>query len=218
LSDLTEFAAQEIRSLRRLFVEQGKRPMKPEYELAAEHYYLVEQVAKSVYSKMPHVNFSDLLSSGSEGLLKASESFRPEMNIPFEVYARIRIHGAMIDDIRKMDWVPRYQRERQKKLEAYAPAVTTVSFDVLVSDMVEDSRTTPVDEQVENRELVEELARALARLPEKERQAMILYYYEELKMHEIATVLSVSESYVSKLVSTAVRRLRGMLRSSRGKR
>jgi RNA polymerase sigma factor for flagellar operon FliA len=64
-----------------------------------------------------HVEFDDLVSYGIFGLIDAIDRFNPGKNIKFETYASIRIRGSIIDNIRKLDWVPRSLRTRSKQLE-----------------------------------------------------------------------------------------------------
>jgi len=64
-----------------------------------------------------HVDYEDMISSGIFGLIDAVDKFDPKKGIKFETYASIRIKGAIIDDIRKWDWVPRTLRQKNKQLE-----------------------------------------------------------------------------------------------------
>jgi RNA polymerase sigma factor for flagellar operon FliA len=64
-----------------------------------------------------HVDFDDLTSYGIFGLIDAIDKFNPDKGIKFETYASIRIRGAIIDNIRKLDWVPRSLRTKNKQLE-----------------------------------------------------------------------------------------------------
>ena len=68
-----------------------------------------------------HVDYDDLISYGIFGLIDAIDKFDPEKNVKFETYASLRIKGSIIDSIRKLDWVPRTLRQRNKQFEqAYA--------------------------------------------------------------------------------------------------
>ena len=64
-----------------------------------------------------HVDHNDLLSAGIMGLLDAIEKFDPEKGVAFKSYAEFRIRGAMLDELRSMDWVPRSVRKNAKILE-----------------------------------------------------------------------------------------------------
>src|SRR3712207_5387723 len=64
-----------------------------------------------------HVEESDLISYGLVGLINAIERFEPEREIKFETYAITRIKGAIIDELRSLDWVPRSVRSRAREIE-----------------------------------------------------------------------------------------------------
>ena len=64
-----------------------------------------------------NVEYDDLISYGVFGLIDAIDKFDLTKNVKFETYASLRIRGAIIDNIRKMDWVPRSLRQNQKELE-----------------------------------------------------------------------------------------------------
>ena len=63
------------------------------------------------------VEFEELSSYGIFGLIDAIDKFDPAKAVKFETYASLRIRGAVLDQIRKMDWIPRTIRQRQKKIE-----------------------------------------------------------------------------------------------------
>lgn len=74
-----------------------------------------------------NVEYDDLISYGVFGLIDAIDKFDLTKNVKFETYASLRIRGAIIDNIRKMDWVPRSLRQNQKELEkAYAQLENTL--------------------------------------------------------------------------------------------
>ncbi|MHB1340230.1 MAG: RNA polymerase sigma factor WhiG [Coriobacteriia bacterium] len=80
---------------------------------------LVKYVAGRLSSNLPQtVDTSDLISYGVFGLIDAIEKFNPERGIKFETYAIARIKGAIIDELRAMDWVPRSVRSRAREIEA----------------------------------------------------------------------------------------------------
>lgn len=79
---------------------------------------LVKYVAGRVGTGLPtHVDVSDLVQSGIFGLLDAIEKFDPERGLRFETYAMQRIRGAILDDLRSQDWVPRSVRSRARDVE-----------------------------------------------------------------------------------------------------
>ena len=64
-----------------------------------------------------NVEYDDLVSYGIFGLIDAIDKFDTAKNVKFETYASLRIRGAILDQIRKMDWIPRTGRQRQKKMD-----------------------------------------------------------------------------------------------------
>jgi RNA polymerase sigma factor for flagellar operon FliA len=79
---------------------------------------LVKYVAGRVGTGLPsHVEVSDLIQSGIFGLVDAIEKFEPERGLKFETYAMQRVRGAILDDLRAQDWVPRSVRSRARDLE-----------------------------------------------------------------------------------------------------
>ena len=79
---------------------------------------LVKYVAGRVGSGLPaHVDEDDLVSYGLLGLIGAIERFDPTRDIKFETYAIARIKGAIIDELRSLDWVPRSVRSRARDIE-----------------------------------------------------------------------------------------------------
>ncbi|CAM5587533.1 MULTISPECIES: RNA polymerase sigma factor WhiG [Streptomyces] len=83
---------------------------------------LVKYVAGRVSVGLPpNVEQADFVSSGIFGLIDAIEKFDPERSIKFETYAITRIRGAMIDELRALDWIPRSVRQKARNVErAYA--------------------------------------------------------------------------------------------------
>jgi len=87
--------------------------------LLMEHYLpLVKYTADRIYAKLPDkVELDDLISAGIFGLMDAIDAFDPERGVKFETYCTPRIRGAILDELRSMDWVPRLVRARAHQLE-----------------------------------------------------------------------------------------------------
>ena len=80
---------------------------------------LVRYNAERVWAKLPEgVDLNDLISAGVFGLMDAIDAFDMERGVKFETYCVPRIRGAMLDELRTMDWVPRLVRSKANKLEA----------------------------------------------------------------------------------------------------
>jgi RNA polymerase sigma factor for flagellar operon FliA len=218
---------------------------------------LVKFVAGRLGASLPaHVDEQDLVSYGLLGLIGAIERFDPDREIKFETYAISRIKGAIIDELRSLDWVPRSVRTRAREIEraiaelertlmraptdeeiaskvGITPAeleesLTEISRSSMAAldelwtpqgggdqialiDTIEDTSGPDPEISLEQTELKEALGEAIARLPEREKLVVTLYYYEELTLREIGEVLGVTESRVSQLHTKAVLRLKARL-------
>jgi RNA polymerase sigma factor for flagellar operon FliA len=84
-----------------------------------EHYLpLVKYNAERIYAKLPdEVDIDDLMSAGIFGLMDAIDAFDLERGVKFETYCAPRIRGAILDELRSMDWVPRLVRSRSSQVE-----------------------------------------------------------------------------------------------------
>jgi len=86
--------------------------------LTLEYTPLVHNIVQRMAIKFPsHVDLDDLISSGIIGLMDAIDKFQPEKGVKFPTYAEARIRGAILDELRAMDWVPRSIRQKAKKIE-----------------------------------------------------------------------------------------------------
>ena len=195
------------------------------------------------------VEFEELSSYGIFGLIDAIDKFDTRKGIKFETYASLRIRGAILDQIRKNDWIPRTIRQRQKQIDAVMKEIETangrpatdeeiaaalgITDDELLewqsqmkltnvvslnefmeggSDVTNDNslghRFASPEEEVDKAELKQMLVEALESLTEKERSVITFYYYEELTLKEIASILEVSESRISQLHTRALEKMR----------
>src|SRR5690625_4804719 len=83
--------------------------------------YIVNFHVERIASYIPNsFDKNDLISLGLIGLYDALNKFNPERNLKFDTYATIRIRGAIIDGLRKEDWLPRTLRDQSKKIEQVA--------------------------------------------------------------------------------------------------
>ena len=87
-------------------------------QLVENYLPLVKYNAERIWSRLPEgVDLDDLISAGVFGLMDAIEAFDLERGVKFETYCVPRIRGAMLDELRTMDWVPRLVRSKASKLE-----------------------------------------------------------------------------------------------------
>ncbi len=222
---------------------------------------LVHHVARQlVRSSRLEVEFDDLLSAGTLGLISAVDHFDASRGLAFSTFATPRIRGAILDDLRRRDHVPRSVRRKQRDLTRARDALATrlgrqptdaevaeelgvaierlwqwrqevehaarMSLDHPVDRsatsgtpveelLAGDPETEAVEAGIAHREEVARLRDEILNLHEQERLVISLYYFEELKLHEIAAVLGVTESRVSQIRSKAVANLRALMRGLR---
>ncbi len=86
--------------------------------LMEKYLHLVRYNAERIYQRLPdEVDIEDLMSAGLFGLMDAIDAFELDRNVKFETYCAPRIRGAILDELRAMDWVPRLVRHRSSKVE-----------------------------------------------------------------------------------------------------
>ncbi len=194
----------------------------------------------------------ELIQCGIFGLIDAVEKFDPDKGVKFETYAILRIRGAILDELRSRDWVPRSKRKLARKVRAAtselrarngaAPAVDELAEEMEVSpeemeeilqetarvsfvsldeqrgagqpdadaagatmaDLLADESIEDPFHRIELEEKTKALSAAIIELPEQERIVITLYYYEELRLRDIAQLYGVSESRISQIHSRAL--------------
>lgn len=116
----------------RRFTRDGDRKARDQLVLAYSP--LVKQIAGHVAGRMPaHVDIADLVSYGLVGLVAAIERFDPSRGVKFESFAGQRIRGAIVDELRVLDWVPRAVRQEGRAVE-HATATLLTRFQRLPTD------------------------------------------------------------------------------------
>jgi RNA polymerase sigma factor for flagellar operon FliA len=93
-------------------------------QIIIEYAPLVKTVAGRLFMYLgSNVEFDDLVGYGVFGLIDAIDKFDSEKDVKFETYASLRIKGAILDQIRKMDWIPRTIRQKQRKIDEAIRAI-----------------------------------------------------------------------------------------------
>ncbi len=195
--------------------------------------YLVNKVAYRLLARLPaNIELDDLKSAGVIGLIDAAEKFDASKS-NFRSYAEIRIRGAILDELRALDWVPRTVRQSKTNIERARRAVTArlgrpATDDELADELgltpdefvVEDRAflETVADPQAEDPETTREenerrvvLLDAMQQLDERSRLVVGLYYFEDMSLRDIGSILGVTASRISQIHSKAVRELHGIL-------
>jgi RNA polymerase sigma factor for flagellar operon FliA len=87
-------------------------------QIVLEHTALIRYIVNRIAVRLPsHIDLDDLTNTGVIGLMDAIEKYDPEKNCKFKTYAEFRIKGAILDQLRSLDWVPRSVRQKSRKLE-----------------------------------------------------------------------------------------------------
>lgn len=90
-----------------------------EADVVVEHAALVKRIAHHLMARLPaSVQIEDLIQAGMIGLLEASRQYDPSQGASFQTYAGIRIRGAMLDEIRRLDWAPRSVHRKAREVAA----------------------------------------------------------------------------------------------------
>jgi RNA polymerase sigma factor FliA len=187
----------------------------------ARHIPLVHQVVRRLLRRLPsNVRRDDLFSAGLMGLYDSLRKNGGDQGPRFEWYARIRIRGAILDELRAQDWLPRRARWVVAGRREAAPGVTNlpsavIGFDDLSqgeqSSQLADTTTLDSGAQIELRSDCHSLVAAIDQLPDRERTIVRLHYFEGVRFKEIGALLGVSEPRVSQLHARAISRLKATM-------
>ena len=210
-----------------------------------EHIGLVKRVALHLKTRLPNfMEIDELIQVGTIGLIEAAKSFDDSKGVEFEIFARTRIRGAILDQVRKLSYLPRSAmvnirdhneataalsselgREPSqtelaefmgKDLESFHKERThayrfqTVSLESQVMDDVEipSNEINEPESELADAQLLNALEGSIESLPERDKTIISLYYVEEMNLKEIGAVLDISESRVSQILSSTVKKLR----------
>ncbi len=225
-------------------------------KLLTENLNLVHHVARQLSKALAApADVDELVSCGTIGLMNALEAFEPSRGLAFSTFAVPRIRGAILDELRRQDHVPRSIRRKTREIAQARETLTRIfgrpasdkevaeqlgldlgtlwrwqadtenavqiSLDqtatehegqpYLPPEALSDPNEDTIEDEINREQEKEILKQALTRLKEQERIVLTLYYFEELKLHEIADVLDLTESRVSQIRAKALTRLRGEL-------
>ncbi len=115
------------RDIKEVWTEYKKTRSEETRNILMENYlHLVRYNAERIHVKLPdEVELDDLMSSGIFGLMDAIAAFDLDRGVKFETYCAPRIRGAILDELRSMDWVPRLVRSRSHKLDGASKQLET---------------------------------------------------------------------------------------------
>ena len=238
----------------------GMIPPDLKEQVILEHAPLIRYIVNRLAVRLPsHVDLDDLHSTGVIGLMDAIDKFDPSKNCKFKTYAEFRIKGAILDQLRSLDWVPRSVRQKGRKLEqAYGDVEQRLGrsanedevadslgleldkFHLLINqvrgislvnleeirgtnadgdnagtfaDIIEDVHSENPFASLKLMETKHVISDTISSLPEKERLVISLYYYEDLNMKEIGSILGITESRVCQIHTKATARLGAKLKT-----
>jgi RNA polymerase sigma factor for flagellar operon FliA len=104
--------------LREAKEKHSEIPSNLKEQLVLEHTPLIRYIVNRIAVRLPsHIDLDDLHNTGVIGLMDAIEKYDPEKNCKFKTYAEFRIKGAILDQLRSLDWVPRSVRQKSRRLE-----------------------------------------------------------------------------------------------------
>lgn len=240
---------------------QGVTPSAVDEKDLIERYLpLVRNVVDRIKLNVPaHVDADDLYSVGVTGLLAAVRKFDPEQGNTFASYAAMRIRGAILDELRRMDWCPRRARARSRKLKTAintveqrhgraatdeevraelaiepkeyekwveeAKPVTFINIDhelkseegggTSLHELLADESDVTGRDTLEKQELLELLTQRIASLPDIPRKILAMYYFENMRLAEIAKVFGLTESRICQIHAQTILGVRAYLQRVR---
>jgi len=199
----------------------------------------VRALAYRLRERLPtSIDVNDLISIGTEEMIKLSRKYEKEKNDSFWGYGRQRVYGSMLDYLRSLDVMSRANRRLIKavdrEIEKYLSSFEEEPSDEYLCEVLEenikkirDVRSAskviflmPINEQitmlseentdeiVEKDQLIDMIKRILDRFKEKEQLIIQLYYFEELNLKEISGILNISESRISQIHKKLLKQIR----------
>jgi RNA polymerase sigma factor for flagellar operon FliA len=225
-------------------------------ELLQKYLPIVKSIVARIKINLPpHIEADDLHSVGLMGLISALKKYDPEQEKSFGSYAAMRIRGSILDELRRMDWMPRNARTNFKKLrqvvedmeqklqrpateeeirlelklskkeyQSLMKEIRPVSFlpldnctssedgeETSLYEVIPDEGLVSVTDKMEKEELIRLVADRIQDLPEVPKKVLSMYYYEGMRLAEIAAVFGLTESRICQIHSQAVIGLRGYL-------
>ena len=240
---------------------QGVSPAAVDEKDLIERYLpLVRNVVDRIKLNVPaHVDADDLYSVGITGLIAAVRKFDPNQGSTFASYAAMRIRGAILDELRRMDWCPRRARARSRKLKTAindveqkvgraatdlevrtllglneaeyakwveeAKPVTFIAIDqnpegeegggASLHELLADEADKTGRDTLEKAELLQLLTQRIAELPDIPKKILAMYYFENMRLAEIAAVFGLTESRICQIHAQTILGLRGWLQRVR---
>lgn len=186
--------------------------------LLQRHTPMVKKIVGGILRRVPgHILVDDLVAAGLSGLWDAIRRCGDLPEEHFQRYAGVRIRGAVYDELRAQDWLPRRMRAAvtQRSQGEDRPKVGVVFFDDLgdgdQSHMGDAEPALNGEEFLAAKAFGERLVEALERLPARERRIILGHHLQGLKLRDLGAELKVTDARVSQLHGRAMRRLKAMM-------
>jgi RNA polymerase sigma factor for flagellar operon FliA len=189
-------------------------------ELLAQFTPVVQKIVGGFQRKLPrNVLREDLLAAGMIGLWDAIQRHGADADDGFEWYVRVRVRGAILDELRAQDWLPR--RLRATVSNAAEGSEGSIPPSVVRLDDVSEFEqgrclSLPASGETElcERDDQRELEGAIDQLPERERHIVREHYFKGVRFKDLSAELGVSEPRISQLHTRAMQRLRDLMVSA----
>jgi RNA polymerase sigma factor for flagellar operon FliA len=186
-------------------------------ELLTQFTPVVQKIVGGFQRKLPrNVLREDLLAAGMIGLWDAIQRHGADADDGFEWYVRVRVRGAILDELRAQDWLPR--RLRATVAAGNEGSGGSIPPSVVRLDDVSEFEqgrclSLPASGETElcERDDQRELEGAIDQLPERERHIVREHYFKGVRFKDLSAELGVSEPRISQLHTRAMQRLRDMM-------
>lgn len=155
----------------------------------------------------------DIESAAIVGLIDAVDRYDPDRGIPFEGYAGLRIRGAVLDELRRVDERTRDERRKARaNVDDVEPGIgafaSTISLDMLLETGDRDWAAEDEPDRYEHQDLRMRVESALDCLPPRQRELLARYYGDSLTLRESALRMGISEARACQLHGRAILNLR----------
>ena len=170
---------------------------------------IVRHAATRLVRRLPSVvRYDDLYYAGLSALVEASRRFDVSRGVDFRTYAKHRVYGAMLDELRRLDIVSRYRRRQIREGTVPQGALPTPRLvDLSAAASVADPSPN-VEDELDHRRALQRMRQAFARLPERDQLVVRLRCMEQRSLKAIGDHFGISEVRACQLVGAAVRQLR----------
>jgi len=207
------------------YAEQLKPNTRDRDKLITEHVEIARRISLRIARSCPDwISRDDIVAAGMIGLAEAAERYDDTRQEPFLSFAEKRIRGAVIDELRRGDVMPRRMRRMARKigdviqhLEEYKTNLEQiVHVSVGALELDDDSMMPTSDEaspemQLAHRRAKAKVRAALDQLEKRDLLILNLYYTEELTYTEIGEVMGITRSRVCQLHGRAIARMRALI-------